>query len=74
MIEKLNSYLISMNYFPMGRCACKGRPYRWKNSNGYEVKLYNDNTWHLINSTVLRYGYIETAIEEIQDYYQKLLG
>jgi hypothetical protein len=74
MIEKLNKYLISMKFFPLGRCSCKGKPFRWKNETGFEVKLYNDDTWQLLNGQILRYGYIETAIEEINEFYQKFMG
>jgi hypothetical protein len=73
-IEKLNKFLMGLDYFPMGKCACKGSPFVWKHQSGFEIKLYNDGTWKLINGQLLRYGYIETAIEEIKDFYEQLLG
>lgn len=74
-MKDLNNYLIMMGYVPMGRCACKGRPFRWVNRDGYEVRVYLDETWQLRHSDqVRRYGHLQTAIQEINDYYQKLLG
>lgn len=74
-MTELNAYLIDMGYYPKGRCACKGKPFRWSSKDGYEVRLYSDETWQLRHSDqTLRYGHIQTAIDEIQDYYQKLLG
>jgi hypothetical protein len=38
------------------------------------VKHYKDNNWQLIVGGIVRYGKIETAIDEIKDYYQQLVG
>jgi hypothetical protein len=74
MIEELNAYLIGLNFAPVGRCSCKGRPYRWKHRDGFEVKLYNDNTWQLLQGGIVRYGHKDTAIEEINEYFLHLMG
>jgi hypothetical protein len=75
MIEIINSYLIKMQYFPLGRCACKGKPFRWKHSDGHEVMLFNDGRWQLRhNGRTTRYGQQETILGEIQEYYSQRLG
>ncbi len=69
-MNELNAYLLTIGYYPVGYCAaCKRRPFRWKHSDGHEVKLYKDGQWLLIDTTTKRYGTIETAINEIKDYY-----
>lgn len=74
MMEELNAFLISLDFYPVGRCSCKGRPFRWKRRDGFEVKLYNDHTWQLLQGGILRYGKAETAIAEISEYYQDKLS
>lgn len=74
MIEEMNAFLIALDFNPVGRCSCKGRPFRWKHRDGFECKLYNDGTWQLLQGGILRYGKQETAIEEINDYFHSLLA
>ena len=73
-MSELNAYLVGIGYYPLGRCACKGKPFRWKNREGHEVKHYKDNNWQHIVGGIVRYGKIETAIDEIKEYYQQLVG
>ena len=69
MRGELEAYLASLGFIYLGQCACRGRPHRWKKLSGDEVKIYNDGRWQLIRGGVVRYGTIETAIAEINDYY-----
>ena len=74
-MNDLNAYLLTIGYYPLGYCAaCKRRPFRWRHQDGHEVKLYKDGQWLLIDTTTKRYGTIQTAIQEIQDYYQQRMA
>ena len=75
MTEVINSYLIKIGFYPLGRCSCKGKPYRWKCNDGHEVMYFSDGRWQLRQQgRTVRYGQEQTILEEIQDYYSKQLG
>lgn len=74
LIEHLNSVLAPMGFQAMGRCACKGKPYRWK-KKAYEFKLFQNLEWKLtLNNNIVRYGKAETAAEEVQEYFSNLMA
>jgi hypothetical protein len=74
LIEQLNAVLAPMGFQAMGRCACKGKPYRWK-KGAYEFKLFQNLEWKLtLSNNIVRYGKAETAIEEVQEYFNKLMA
>jgi hypothetical protein len=63
-----------LNY--TGRCACPGRPHRWRGNN-YELKYWDGrNVWRLIRSgKVVRYGKdFNSVYDEIKEYYASLAG
>lgn len=50
------------------------KAYRWKRADGHEFKLDKWNRWELIKNGVKRYGKAETAVEEVKDYFEKLMA
>lgn len=67
-MTEINAFLVQNGFNPVGKCACKGKPFRWKRGS-MEFKLYNNNTWQLLHGPgIVRYGKTETAIAEVQDY------
>lgn len=74
MIASIDEYLQSIGFKPRGRCACMSKAYRWKRADGHEFKLDKWNRWELIKNGVKRYGKAETAVEEVKDYFEKLMA
>ena len=74
MIATIDEYLQSIGFKSRGRCACMSKAYRWKRADGHEFKLDKWNRWELIKNGIKRYGKAETAIEEVKDYFEKLMA
>ena len=74
MIATINEYLQSIGFKPRGRCACMSKAYRWKKADGHEFKLDKWNRWELIYNGIKRYGKAESAVEEVKDYFEKLMA
>lgn len=74
MIATIDEYLQSIGFKPRGRCACMSKAYRWKRADGHEFKLDKWDRWELIKNGIKRYGKAETAIEEVKDYFEKLMA
>ena len=70
----IDEYLKSIGYKARGRCACMSRAYRWRHPDGHEFKIDKWNNWQLIYNGIRRYGKAETAIEEVKDYFEKLMA
>ena len=70
----IDTYLQSIGFKPRGRCACMSKAYRWKRADGHEFKLDKWNRWELIKNGIKRYGKAETAVEEVKDYFEKLMA
>lgn len=70
----IDNYLQSIGFKPRGRCSCMSKAYRWKRYDGHEFKLDKWNRWELIKNGIKRYGNAETAIEEVKDYFEKLMA
>ena len=70
----IDEYLQSIGFKPRGRCACMSKAYRWKKVDGHEFKLDKWGRWELIYNGIKRYGKAETAVEEVKDYFEKLMA
>lgn len=70
----IDNYLQSIGFKARGRCSCMSKAYRWKKPDGHEFKLDRWGNWELIKNGVKRYGKAETAIEEVKDYFEKLMA
>jgi hypothetical protein len=69
--NEINGQLIPMGFIPMGKCSCRGKPFRWK-MRSYEFKLWNNEEWKFyLGGNLIRYGHAKTAIEEVKDYFEK---
>ena len=68
-MTEINAYLVQRGFNPLPKCGvCKSKPFRWR-KGGYEFKLYATNKWQLLlGGALVRYGQIETAIAEMQEY------
>lgn len=67
-------YITGLGFKLKAKCSCMAKTQRWKRPDGHEIKVNRWGEWQLINNGIKRYGKAETAIQEVQDYFDKLMA
>jgi len=73
-IHDIQNKIIELGFTGPYGCACPGNPKKFKKGDDYVLKIYfRLDKWDLWkNNTCVRYGKIESIIEEITDHFSNI--